>query len=79
MKDLISTTNTSEAEKLIITTFVNMDLLDDPNDDCQLDFEHGQWWVTNLRTGAQWSVVDASGGRSLHGLDFERVTEGEEV
>jgi len=25
----------------------------------QTDFEHGQWWVTNRRTGAQWSVCDA--------------------
>ena len=24
----------------------------------QFDFAHGQWWVTNLRTGTQWSVYD---------------------
>jgi hypothetical protein len=42
------------------------------------DFEHGQWWITARDTGAQWSVVDASGGRSVDGFDFEEVTEGEE-
>ena len=39
------------------------------------DFEHGQWWITDTRTGAQWSVVDAIGGRSFDGFDFEQVTE----
>jgi hypothetical protein len=42
------------------------------------DFEHGQWWVTDLETGAQWAVVDAEGGRSVDGFDFERVTQGDE-
>lgn len=38
-------------------------------------FEHGQWWVEDLDTGAQWSVVDArSGGRDY--FDFEQVSEG---
>ena len=39
-------------------------------------FEHGQWWVENRDTGAQWSVVDAEGGQSVDGFDFENVTEG---
>jgi len=42
------------------------------------DFEHGQWWITNLDTGAQWSVVDAVGGSSVDGFDFEQVTRGED-
>ncbi len=37
------------------------------------DFEHGQWWITNLDSGAQWSVVDADGGPAIDGFDFERV------
>ena len=40
----------------------------------QTNFEHGQWWVTDLDTGAQWSVVDSSDG-----FDFEEVTPAEEV
>ena len=44
----------------------------------ETDFEHGQWWITDLRTGAQWSVVDAEGGRSVDGFDFEQVTYGED-
>lgn len=45
------------------------------------DFEHGQWWITDLDTGAQWSVCDAEGTEAngvFDGFCFERVTEGEE-
>jgi hypothetical protein len=42
------------------------------------DFEHGQWWVTDLDTGAQWSVVDAEGGSSVDGFDFEQISYGED-
>lgn len=45
----------------------------------QTDFEHGQWWITDLRTGAQWSVVDCQTPDGIDYLDFERVTEGEEL
>jgi hypothetical protein len=38
-------------------------------------FEHGQWWITHLPSGAQWSVCDASGP---NGFDFEQVTLGSE-
>ena len=41
-------------------------------------FEHGQWWIENIRTGAQWSVCDAEGPGSFNGFSFEQVTEGEE-
>lgn len=54
----------------------------------QADFEHGQWWVTRLGDGAQWSVVDCRGPAAGVGfsaqtkmvdyLDFEQVTEGEQ-
>ena len=37
------------------------------------DFEHGQWWVSDLDTGAQWSVCDSG-----NGFCFEQVTQGEE-
>jgi hypothetical protein len=40
-------------------------------------FEHGQWWITEPDTGAAWSVVDAVGGRSVGGFDFEQVSEGD--
>lgn len=41
------------------------------------DFEHGQWWISHLPSGAQWSVVDAEGGLSVDGFDFEQVSDGE--
>jgi hypothetical protein len=41
----------------------------------QADYEHGQWWITDLDTGAQWSVHDCS---RPAGFDFEQVTRGDE-
>ena len=41
-------------------------------------FEHGQWWIENVRTGAQWSVSDAEGPNTFDGFDFEQVTHGDE-
>lgn len=51
-------------------------------------FEHDQWWVTRIKNGAQWSVVDCRGpapGRGFSGqtkmvdyLDFEQVTQGDD-
>lgn len=41
-------------------------------------FEHGQWWIVNRFTGAQWSVVDAEGGPAIDGFDFEQVTFGDD-
>jgi LmbE family N-acetylglucosaminyl deacetylase len=40
------------------------------------DFEHGQWWISNLDTGAQWSAQDAEGPRTALGFSFEQVTFG---
>ena len=37
-------------------------------------FEHGQWWVENRRTGAQYSVIDSVPGP----FTFERVSYGSE-
>lgn len=41
-------------------------------------FEHGNWWVFNLKTGAQYSVVDAEGPNTIDGFDLEQVTDGDE-
>jgi hypothetical protein len=41
-------------------------------------FEHGQWWVYNTNSYAQYSVVDAEGPGTTNGFDFEMVTAGEE-
>ncbi len=42
----------------------------------QADFEHGQWWVTRVADGAQWSVVDCMTEDRVDYLDFEQVTQG---
>lgn len=46
----------------------------------QADYEHGQWWITDLRSGAQWSVCDSSGPEptTVNGFSFEQVTRGDE-
>jgi hypothetical protein len=41
-------------------------------------FEHGQWWIEHLPSGAQWSVCDASGPSCPDGFDFEQVSRGDE-
>ena len=41
-----------------------------------VDFEHGQWWVTDLTSGRAWSVVDAVPG--VDGFDFEEIAAGDE-
>jgi hypothetical protein len=43
----------------------------------QTDYEHGQWWVTVLGTGAQYSVVDCQTAAGVDYLDFEQVSRGE--
>lgn len=43
----------------------------------QADFEHGQWWVTDLDNGQQWSVVDCETHDGKAYLDFEEVTRGD--
>jgi hypothetical protein len=50
-----------------------------PGDDTalQVDFEHGQWWVTCLPCGAQWSASDATGAGTVGGFDFEEVCAGD--
>lgn len=37
----------------------------------QVDFEHGQWFITHLPTGTQWSVHDAN-----NGFVFDQVSDG---
>ena len=40
-------------------------------------FEHGQWWIEDRQTGAQWSVVDSEPGYGA-GFDFEQVSRGDD-
>lgn len=47
-------------------------------EDLQVDFEHGQFWVSNVASGAQFSVCDAVGGDAVDGFSFEQVSEGDE-
>jgi hypothetical protein len=41
-------------------------------------FEHGQWWIEDVETGAQWSVVDCESQTGQEYFDFEQVTQGDE-
>ncbi len=47
------------------------------NANIQTAFEHGHWWVSCVDCGAQWDAVDAEGGASVDGFDFEEVTPGD--
>lgn len=48
-----------------------------PRSRMQTDFEHGQWWVTDLRSGAQWSAVDCETQDGVFYFDFEQVSAGD--
>ena len=51
------------------------------------DFEYSQWWLTEISTGARWSVGDAEADTDareqavgiVDGFLFEPVTEGEDA
>ena len=78
---LKSETNTPAIEKKILNAAVHYLHQGDHSlgfKHFQADFEHGQWFVTNLHTGAQWSVNDAEGPGSIDGFSFEMITEGNE-
>jgi hypothetical protein len=77
MRKLKTETDTPEMEKRIGDAFDAR--FPNLRGNCNVDFEHGQWWVTHILSGAQWSVVDASGGSSVNGFDFEQVTEGDDA
>ena len=40
-------------------------------------FEHGQWWVTDVESGAAWAVHDAQDEIGNEYFDFEQISEGD--
>lgn len=64
-------TNTHAVEQRIRRHFARWSGIHPRN--FQTDYEHGQWWVTALRTGAQWSVCDATPGT----FSYEQVSPGD--
>lgn len=48
-------------------------------DQIDVFYEHGGWWVTHTESGAQWSAHDVGTETSMvpTGWDFERVSDGE--
>lgn len=73
---LMTETNTPAMEKKVYRAAKERLGLDRRH--CSAHFEHGQWWLTNIKTGAQWSVCDWQTPGGLKYLDFEQVTGGEE-
>lgn len=73
-------TNTPEMEERVLEAFLVSDACGEhTREEVQVDFEHGQWWITVKPTGAQWSVNDAEGHGSIDGFSFEQVTEGDDA
>jgi len=50
----------------------------DHHENAEVFFEHGQHYVRCSACGATWSVVDAEGGASIDGFDFELLEVGDE-
>lgn len=70
-------TNTPEMGERVLRHFLasfEADVRNATENDVQAHFEHGQWWVTYLPSGAAWSVND------LNASDFcfEQVSQGDE-
>ena len=73
-KDDVGTAyNNSRSERAIVKAWRGSRLYK-RREKYQYDFEHGQWWVTELGTGSQWSVADGAEGT----FDFEQVSIGDE-
>lgn len=72
---------TREMGERVLDAFFAWHHTTDERDDRDFDafYEHGQWWITDRVTGRQWSVVDAEGGKSVDGFDFEVVSEGDDT
>lgn len=75
---LPSTIDKPEVGDRALAAFKASSYYDDEKDDARAFFEHGHWWVEVIGSGAQYSVVDAAGGRSIDGFDFEMVTAGDD-
>lgn len=78
MAKLKTETYTPEIEQRLLIAFLDSDEKGIHHGEFQANFEHGQWFVTCTACGAQWSVVDAEGGSSVDGFDFELITDGDE-
>lgn len=76
-QSLLSTVNTPAMERKVLAAF--LEAFDYCHDDefATAHFEHGHWWICTEH-GAQYSVVDSTGGKSVNGFDFELVTEPQE-
>ena len=75
---LLTETNTRAVERRVMRAFRSHPIMRGWNKrGAHAVFEHGQWYVAR-GDGAQFSMVDASGGDGCEGLDFERVTDGED-
>jgi hypothetical protein len=71
--------NTQTMERRVLAAARKSNLSTHPRLNLRADFEHGQWWITDRFTGAQWSACDAVGASVINGFSFEQVTEGEEL
>ena len=69
---LKSETNSPAMEVRILRAFQVSDHYE-PEDYPSTTFEHGQWWIVLGWSGKVFSVVDATGGSSIDGFDFEET------
>ena len=74
---LKSTINTPEMENEIERAFYAK--YPRMTGDCNVDYEHGRWWVHHILTGAAWSVVDCETTLGEEYFDFEQVSEGDDT
>lgn len=75
---LMSETNTPAMERRVLHAAARARLGNGRDRRYQADFEHGQWWITETNTGAQWSAHDCQDAAGVDYFGFEQVTKGDE-
>lgn len=68
---LPSTINSGRIDKRVLRAAYALNL--GKHGQLETFFEHRHWWVRNRETGRIWDAVDAEGGPSVDGFDFEEV------
>lgn len=70
---LKSETHTTAMQKRIKRAFCLSAHCSRPKKAYSVEWDHGQWFVMSNKGGI-WSVVDATGGPSVDGFDFEEIS-----
>lgn len=70
---MLKTENRNNGKDALEAFYAQKNISEENEKEYNWHFEHGQLWITHI-DGKIWSVVDAVGGNSVDGFDFEEVS-----